>query len=295
MRRAIARGRLFPQSYSTDRRYGRLCLKAVALFPLMWANADDQGRLPGDPDEIKYAVCPNIDHITKGDIPDLLKNLEQNDLIKHYDTPKSPAIQLLDWWEVQRLQWAWPSEYPPPEGWQDRLRYKKSAKEVVTINWGSPESSPENTPERSPENSPENSSCSPLTTPSEKEEEKEEEEERGRGRGISPENSPESSGEEPSPSPTADTQIILRFLIKSFKHEWGRVPANAPDTVIEREPNGRELAQLRDLGKELSARGGVPLDYIKQAFGEAAGAKKFHISYVRAVLLDWLGLARSPP
>ena len=285
MRRAIARGRLFPQSYSTDRRYGRLYLKAVALFPLMWANADDQGRLPGDPDEIKYAVCPNIDHITKGDIPDLLKNLEQNDLIKHYNTPKSPAIQLLDWWEVQRLQWAWPSEYPPPEGWQDRLRYKKSAKEVVTINWGSPESSPENTPE----NSPENSSCSPLTTPSEKEEEKEEE--RGRGRGISPEH----SGEEPSPSPTADTQIILKFLIKSFKHEWGRVPANAPDTVIEREPNGRELAQLRDLGKELSARGGVPLDYIKQAFGEAAGAKKFHVSYVRAVLLDWLGLVRSPP
>jgi len=291
MRRAIARGRLFPQSYSTDRRYGRLSLKAVALFPLMWANADDQGRLPGDPDEIKYAVCPNIDHITKADIPDLLKNLEQNDLIKHYDTPKSPAIQLLDWWEVQRLQWAWPSEYPPPEGWQDRLRYKKSAKEVVTINWGSPESSPENTPERSPENPPENSSCSPLTTPSEKEEEKEREEERGRG--ISPENSPEPSGEEPSP--TADTQIINRFLIKSFKHEWGRVPANAPDTVIEREPNGRELAQLRDLGKELSARGGVPLDYIKEAFGEAAGAKKFHISYVRAVLLDWLGLVRSPP
>jgi len=255
MRRAIARGRLFPQSYSTDRRYGRLCLKAVALFPLMWANADDQGRLPGDPDEIKYAVCPNIDHITKDDIPDLLNNLEQNELIRRYNTRKSSAIQLLDWWEVQRLQWAWPSEYPPPEGWQDRLRYKKSAKEVVTINWGSPE----NTPERSPENSP------------------------------------ESSGEEPSPSPTADTQIILRFLIKSFKHEWGRVPANAPDTVIEREPNGRELAQLRDLGKELSARGGVPLDYIKEAFSEAAGAKKFHVSYVRAVLLDWLGLARSPP
>ena len=291
MRRAIARGRLFPQSYSTDRRYGRLSLKAVALFPLMWANADDQGRLPGDPDEIKYAVCPNIDHITKGDIPDLLKNLEQNDLIKHYDTPKSPAIQLLDWWEVQRLQWAWPSEYPPPEGWQDRLRYKKSAKEVVTINWGSPESSPENTPERSPENSPENSSCSPLTTPSEKEEEKEEE----RGRGISPENSPESSGEEPSPSLTADTSQILRELTQCFKREFGRVAASNPYEVILREPEARETAQLRDLAKNLSAGGGVPLDFIKQAFREAAGHDKHHISYVRAVLLDWLNLARSPP
>jgi hypothetical protein len=285
MRRSIARGRVFPQSYSTDRRYGRLSLKACALFPLMWANADDQGRLSGDPDEIKYAVCPNIDHITKEDIPELLKNIEQNELIKRYNTRKSAAIQLLDWWEVQRLQWAWPSEYPPFEGWEDRLRYKKGAKEVVTQNWGSPE----NPPEYSPERSPENSFSSPLTTPYENKKEIEVEELRGSGRG----NSPEDSGEDSSPSPTTDLQIINRFLIKSFRHEWGRVPAEAPYTVIEREPDARELAQLRDLGKELSARGGVPLDYIKQAFGEAAGARKFHISYARAVLLDWLGMARS--
>ncbi|GAI71593.1 unnamed protein product, partial [marine sediment metagenome] len=30
----------------------------------MWANADDQGRLSGDPEEIKYACCPNIDHVS---------------------------------------------------------------------------------------------------------------------------------------------------------------------------------------------------------------------------------------
>ena len=110
MRRAIARGRVFPQSYSTDRRYGRLSLKACALFPLMWANADDQGRLHGDPEEVKYAVCPNIDHITKADIPELLEELDKNELIKVYNTSKTKAIQMLDWWQVQRLQWAWPSE-----------------------------------------------------------------------------------------------------------------------------------------------------------------------------------------
>ncbi|GAJ14160.1 unnamed protein product, partial [marine sediment metagenome] len=43
MRRAVARGRIFPQSYSTDRRYGHLSLMACALFPLMWVNCDDQG------------------------------------------------------------------------------------------------------------------------------------------------------------------------------------------------------------------------------------------------------------
>jgi len=297
MRRAIARGRVFPQSYSTDRRYGRLSLKACALFPLMWANADDQGRISGDPEEIKYAACPNIDHITKTDIPVLLEELAKNELIKVYTTSKTRAIQLLDWWDVHRPQWAWPSQYPPPEGWQDHLRYKKGAKTVLTQSWPvSPERSGESdtisqvsNDESSGESSGEETGVVPLTTPPEKERETE----RGRGKGRG--NSPESSGENPSPSPTTDTQIIFKFLIEAFRHEWGRVPTAEPYTVFEREPKARELAQLRDLGEELSARGGVPLDYIKQAFGEAAKAKKFHLSYVRAVLLDWLGLARSPP
>jgi len=254
----------------------------------MWANADDQGRLSGDPEEVKYAVCPNIDHIPKADVPQLLKELEINQLIKVYNTSKTEAIQILDWWDVHRPQWAWPSQYPPPEGWQDHLRYKKSAKEVATFNWFSQVST-----QVSQNNVSGETDEIPLTTPRGKERGKERGKRRGKRRGRG--NSPECSGEDPSPSPIADTQIILRFLIKSFRHEWGRVPAEAPSTVIEREPNARELAQLRDFGKELSARGGVPLAYIKQAFGEAAGAKKFHISYVRAVLLDWLGLARSSP
>jgi len=101
----------------------------------MWANADDQGRLSGDPEEIKYACCPNIDHITKADIPALLEELNKNQLIKIYNTSKMMAIQLLDWWNVHRPQWAWPSEYALPKRWQDHLRYKRGAKEVVKDNW----------------------------------------------------------------------------------------------------------------------------------------------------------------
>ena len=137
MRRSVARGRVFPQSYSTDRRYGRLSLKAIGLFPLIWANADDQGRLCGDPEEVKYICCPNIDHITKADVPGLLEELEHHNLIRVYGTPRSPAIQILDWWDIQRPQWAWPSEYPPMDGWKDRLRYKRGASTVVAENWPS--------------------------------------------------------------------------------------------------------------------------------------------------------------
>ncbi|GAH62858.1 unnamed protein product, partial [marine sediment metagenome] len=135
MRRAIARGRLLPQSLSTDPRLGQLSLKAALLYPLIWINCDDQGRISGNPNEIKYATCPNIDYITKTDIPELLEELDEQELIKVYTTSKTQAIQMLDWWEVQRLQWAYPSGYPPPEGWQDRLRYHASPTQIVTENW----------------------------------------------------------------------------------------------------------------------------------------------------------------
>ena len=208
MRRAIARGRVFPQSYSTDRRYGRLSLKACALFPLMWANADDQGRLPGDPEEVKYAVCPNIDHIAKADIPELLEELDRNELIKVYSTSKTKAIQILDWWQVQRLQWAWPSEYVPPQGWQDRLRYKKSAKEVVTENWPSQVNAQVSNNNYSGEPSGETGGVSPLTTPL-----LEKEKLRGKRRGRG--NSPENSGEKTS---TTSTETKLFQFLSSLKN-----------------------------------------------------------------------------
>jgi len=49
---------------------------------------------------------------------------------------------------------------------------------------------------------------------------------------------------------------------------------------------------MRDLAQELSSAGGCPLEYIDQAFHEAAGQQKYHISYVRAILLDWLDIPR---
>jgi len=280
MRRAVARGRMFPQSYSTDRRYGRLSLKAIGLFPLMWSNADDQGRLCGDPEEIKYAVCPNIDHITKQDIPTLLKELQENNLILLYNTPKSAAIQLLDWWDAnQKMQWAWPSEYSAPEGWQDHLRYKKDSKTVVTQDWPvSGERSGETIvsaqvsgDEASGERSGEKPRDFPLTTPSEKHKSKLR---KRRGRG----NSPEGSGEKPAPSLTGQT--LLDYLVKVFPHAFGK------------EPDSREIAQLRDLGIEISAAGGATAKQVYEAYKEACDHAKFSVSYVRAVLLDWLGVER---
>lgn len=331
MRRAVARGRMFPQSFSTDRRYGRLSMKAVGLFPLMWSNADDQGRLCGDPEEIKYAVCPNIDHITKQDIPNLLKELQENKLILCYNTPKSAAIQMLDWWDAnQKMQWAWPSEFQPPEGWQDHLRYKKDAKTVFTLSWPvssedtngtqvsgnnlSGEFSGEETKSsqvseniRSGENSGERSGepieISPLTTPYNKTKRVNiRGRGRGRGRGNSPENKKSSqvstekpSGDESSPSPAGlsrEETEVYGYLLDNFRMRFGKPLPPDYKNIKPREPDFRETAQLRDLAKEISAAGGCEYPMIKQAFDEASGQQKQHISYVRAVLLDWLGVER---
>ncbi len=116
MRRPVARGRMLPQSLSTDPRYGRLSLKAKTLYPLIWINCDDQGRHPGDPDEIKFADCPSVKEITADDIPSLLQEMDKERLIEVYPTSRAEAIQMLDWWDVQKLQWAYPSSYPPPRG-----------------------------------------------------------------------------------------------------------------------------------------------------------------------------------
>lgn len=304
MRRAVARGRVFPQNYSTDRRYGRLSLKAVALFPLMWVNADDQGRLCGDPEEIKYSCCPNIDHITKTDVPNVLRELEDNDLILCYTTPKSAAIQILDWWDPHRNpQWAWPSDYPPPEGWQDHLRYKKDAKTVITLNWpvsgedtkggqvsdnnlsgehsaeeakASQVSDKAGSGERSGENPGKSPSFPQTPIPTSI---------NGngkggrRGRGNSPEGS-KASQVRKTPSPSLAGAPLFEVLVNTFPHAFGR------------KPDSRELAQLRDLGKEISAAGGATAAQVYDAFKEACELNKFSISYVRAVLLDWLGIKR---
>ena len=276
MRRAIARGRIVPQSRSTDPRMGRVSLKAATLYDRMWINSDDQGRLSGDPDEIKYTACPNLPDISKGDIPDLLKELEAQGLLKVFSTSRHTAIQMLDWWEEQKLQWAYPSPYPPPPGWTDHLRYHPTPKEIITENWppsGLPSKLPSGLPSKLPSEPP-NALPSELqsevsqTLPTEEEKEKE----RGnrRGRGILP----SALGSRSPPTPTASS------LLDNFPKAFGR------------EPNSRERAYLRDMEKEISAAGATAKQ-VRDAFKEAATQNKLHLSYVRAILFDWLGIERN--
>ncbi|MBA7476953.1 hypothetical protein ES707_12349 [subsurface metagenome] len=179
------------------------------------------------------------------------------------------ATQMLDWWEEQRLQWAYPSRYPLQEGWTDHLRYHPTPKEIITENWppGQPsELLPSKLPSELPNSLPSKLQETPLTTPSENEKEKE----GGRGRGRLP----SALGSRSPPSPVSSA------LFDNFPKAFGR------------RPNSRELAYLRDIEKEISAAGATA-EQVRDAFKEAAAQNKLHLSYVRAILLDWLGVERN--
>lgn len=65
-----------------------------------------------------------------------------------------------------------------------------------------------------------------------------------------------------------------------------------PADIIPREPDAREMAQMRDMVTWLIDNGGCPIDYIRQAVREAAGqheTSKHSITYVKAILSGWLG------
>jgi len=287
MSRRIAKGRLVPQSRSTDPRIGRVSLKAATLYDRMWINADDQGRLPGDSDEIKYTTCPNLPDIPQGDIPGLLQELKNQKLIRVYNSTTTEAIQLLDWWHEQKLQWAYPSEFSPLEGWVDHLRYHQTPSEIKTENWPPP-ALPSRLPSNPASALPSTLQEPPLTTPLDK----------GKGKGKGKGRLPSTLGSKSSPSPSdfcTDRNKISSELLENFRMQWGKVEAKNPDKVFPREPGGKDLAQLRDLSVELVAAGGCPLGYIREAFREAAGQgkQKEKITYVRAIMCDWLGIERN--
>lgn len=298
MRRGVARGRLVPQSRSTDPRFGRVSLKAAILYDRMWINADDQGRLSGDPDEIKYTACPNLPDISKEDIPGLLKELEGQHLIKVYSTSTTTAAQMLGWWEEQKLQWAYPSPYSPPDGWTDHLRYHLTPTEIKTENWpptGLASALPDKLPNNPANSLPSETASTPGNSLGQRKKVTKKEIEKGKRRGRGRGKLPSGLGSITSPSAAdfcTDRNKISNELVENFTIGWGRVDAKEPNKVIPRVLGGRELAQLRDLTDDLIAGGGCPLGYIREAFKEAAGQNKAKIWYVRAILLDWLGIER---
>ena len=106
-------------------------MPAELLFWRILPQADDQGRLPSDPRQLKAIVCPMRKELTDENIPDLLTELEKAKLIIRYSNSSTTYIQITKWWDYQSaMRRIFPSHYPPPEGWEDRVRGIETAEET---------------------------------------------------------------------------------------------------------------------------------------------------------------------
>ncbi len=113
---------IYPQ-VATSLSLAKISALAELLFWRILPQADDQGRLSGDPVHIKAIACPIRDEFTRENIPELLKELESAELIIRYSASSEPVIQIAKWWGYQSgMRRIFPSHYPPPRGWQDRIK-----------------------------------------------------------------------------------------------------------------------------------------------------------------------------
>ena len=127
MPREMARKpRLIYPSISTSADLAECSMAAQLLFERLFANADDQGRITGNPMKLKLISVPGVKEIIPEDIPGLLNELAVNNLIILYEASSEPVIQLKGWWSHQGHQrWRYPSNYPAPEGWKDRIKMRR--------------------------------------------------------------------------------------------------------------------------------------------------------------------------
>lgn len=98
-------------------------IEAQLLFDRLIVQADDQGRLQGEARVIAALCMPLIAKATERAIERWLVELADHKLISRYEDGARRLIQLIGWWDNQGSpRRAYPSRYPPPDGWNDRVR-----------------------------------------------------------------------------------------------------------------------------------------------------------------------------
>jgi hypothetical protein len=95
---------------------------AQLLFDRLIVQSDDQGRQQADPSIIKAVCFPYFEEATPKRITAWLKELERADMARLYRVGKAALVQLTGWWKFQSgMRRAYPSRWPAPDGWDDRV------------------------------------------------------------------------------------------------------------------------------------------------------------------------------
>ncbi len=230
------------------------------LFIGLFSNADDQGRLRGNANLIRSIVFPFDEDIPTEQIKSDLEAIAAQGCIVMYEIEGKEFIQVVHWWDYQSPQWAYPSKYPAPPGWNDRLRYRKDNR-VIVCNW-----------------TPDHSDYTPIQETAD---------------GASPSqvsgDTPENTGDLPKALPKALGGSIALGLGLGLeienKKELEAAAALAEVSTIYQNEIGPISPLIRDELLDLCET--YPPDWIPLAIGAAVEQNVRKLSYIKGVLRDW--------
>jgi hypothetical protein len=122
----------------------RLSFEAEVFFWHVIAQADDQGRLTGDPRQLRHQCFPAREEVTAHDVTRSLAEVIREGLVLFYVVPDNvPVLQVRSWQEFQRGQrHVYPSRWPAPEGWEDlpvKLPHNRAPERVQSGSGAGPE------------------------------------------------------------------------------------------------------------------------------------------------------------
>lgn len=125
----MARRRMIDPGYWSSEHNIRLIFRQRLLFIGLISNADDEGRIKGNPNFIRAVVFP-YDDINQSTIEDDLGLLAAEGLIIKYIHKDLDYIQIAKWDDYQRIDKPSPSKLPPP----DIVKYSKNHSENDSQN-----------------------------------------------------------------------------------------------------------------------------------------------------------------
>lgn len=131
----MAKKRIIDSRIRKSLSFAELTYRQRDLWHGLITIADDQGRTLAMAPVVRSEVWP-YDDIGIQEVEDDLQALVEKGMIHVYQVENKPILQLINWWKYQVKQWAGPSDWEPPLGWVDRLRYHGAGHKIILENWG---------------------------------------------------------------------------------------------------------------------------------------------------------------
>ena len=108
--------------------------RALIWIGLFGVVADDQGRFTANPAVVRSRLFVYRD-VPVADVADALDAFAAAGKLHRYDVGERAVYQIVTFWKHQRPQWAAVSDFPPPEGWSDRVRTRLDGEYLESPGW----------------------------------------------------------------------------------------------------------------------------------------------------------------